>query len=88
LQVQASIEILAKKKYTHLLPIFSDGNSIAQLHSLVDSILPFKDLSLTEAISLSGESIRSLLSEGLKLAIFFNEKAIMNSIVNFAMKQK
>jgi hypothetical protein len=50
--------------------------------------MPFKDLSFTEALSSGGEKMRSLLSLGLKLAILCNERAIMNQIVDFAMKQK
>jgi len=53
---------------------------------MVDTIIPFKDLSFTEASSSGGEKMRSLLSEGLKLSIFLNDRGITNLIVNYAMK--
>jgi hypothetical protein len=86
LQVQASIGILAKQKHAQMLPMINTGNYQPELLSLVDTIIPFKDLSFTEASSSGGEKMRSLLSEGLKLAIFFNDRGITNLIVNYAMK--
>jgi len=69
-----------------MLPLINAGNYQPELHLLVDTIIPFKDLSFTEASSSGGEKMRSLLTEGLKLAIFFNDRGITHLIVNYAMK--